>query len=108
MHTDFCSVAHIRSLGGSRYSVLFIDECSKYSWVYAIKEKSDVSDTFKPWLTTTENQHNQQLKVFQSDNRRDYVSLEMRRFVQGRGIVQRLTTPRNSYQNRVAERLNGT
>jgi hypothetical protein len=40
---------HQSSLGGSRYYVTFIDDATRKTWVYCIRQKTDVFDTFKKW-----------------------------------------------------------
>ena len=52
VHTDLWGPSPVASLGGSRYYITFIDDCSRKVWVYFLKNKSDVLDTFKggkPW-----------------------------------------------------------
>jgi hypothetical protein len=45
VHTDVWGAA-IRSSSGYRYYVSFIDDFSKFSWIYVIKHKSDVHCIF--------------------------------------------------------------
>ena len=47
VHTDFCDLSPMASLGGSRYYITFINNCSRKIWIYFLKNKSDVFDTFK-------------------------------------------------------------
>ena len=42
VHTDLWGPAQVSSLGGSRYYVTFIDDATRKTWVYSIKQKSDV------------------------------------------------------------------
>ena len=52
VHTYLWGPFPVASLGGSRYYITFIDDCSNKVWVYFLKNKSDVLDTFKggkPW-----------------------------------------------------------
>ena len=46
VHTDLWGPFPMASLGGSRYYITFIDDCSRKVWVYFLKNKSDVFDTF--------------------------------------------------------------
>ena len=43
-----------KSLGGKEYFITFIDDKTKYCWVYVIKNKSDVFEKFKEWKTEVE------------------------------------------------------
>jgi hypothetical protein len=37
VHTDVCGPMQTRSLGGAFYFLLFIDECTRYTWVYFLR-----------------------------------------------------------------------
>jgi hypothetical protein len=50
----------------------FIDEATRKTWVYCIREKSDVFDTFKKWKALVENETVKRLKCFISDNGGEY------------------------------------
>ena len=107
VHTDVCSFPE-ESHGGSKYFVTFIDDHTRFSWVYSIASKSDVYPTFKRWKNMVENQFDVKLKVLQSDNGGEYISDEMGEYLASKGILARPTTPHNPHQNGVAERLNRT
>ena len=47
VHTDVLGPAQVSSLGGSHYYVTFIDDATKKVWVYFLRQKSDVFQTFK-------------------------------------------------------------
>jgi hypothetical protein len=42
IHIDVCVPMQTRSLGGAYCFLLFIDECTRYTWVYFLRKKSDV------------------------------------------------------------------
>jgi hypothetical protein len=42
VHTDVCGPMPTRSLGGAYYFLLFIDDCTRYTWVYFLGKKSDI------------------------------------------------------------------
>ena len=117
VHTDVCGPLPEASIGGSLYFVTFIDDHSRFAWVYPIQSKSDVFNKFKSWLAMVENAHEtklktlqvgRKLKVLHSDNGGEYLSTHMRDFLRERGIQHRLTAPGNPHQNGIAERLNRT
>ena len=47
VHIDLWGPSPIASLRGSRYYITFIDDSSKNVWVYFLKNKYDVFETFK-------------------------------------------------------------
>ena len=47
VHTYVWGPAQVQSLGGSDYYVTFIDDETRKTWIYCIRQKYDVFDTFK-------------------------------------------------------------
>ncbi|KAE8731332.1 Detected protein of unknown function [Hibiscus syriacus] len=56
IHTDIWGPSPIPSLAGSLYYVTFIDESTRKVWVYFLKKKSEVFDTFRKWKDVVENE----------------------------------------------------
>ena len=42
MHSDFCGRLEAKSFSGAEYFVTFIDDKSRYVWIYILKNKSEV------------------------------------------------------------------
>jgi hypothetical protein len=47
VHKYVWGLAQVSSLGVSHYYVTFIDDATRKTWVYCIRKKFDVFDTFK-------------------------------------------------------------
>ena len=47
IHTDLCEFEGKLTRGGNRYFITFIDDFSKYAYVYLLKNKSDAFEKFK-------------------------------------------------------------
>lgn len=62
------------SVSGFRYYVLFIDDYSRYSWIFPMKRKSEVFTHFKSFLATIKNIFKKSIKYFQSDGGTEYVN----------------------------------
>jgi hypothetical protein len=62
VHTNVWGLAQVSSLGGSCYYVTFIDDATRKTWVYCIRQKYDVFDTFKKWKALVENETGKRLK----------------------------------------------
>ena len=54
IHTDVCGPMQTMSIGGARYFLIFVDDRSKFTWVYFIRRKSDVFEYFKEFKTMVE------------------------------------------------------
>lgn len=108
IHSDVCGPMSVSSLGGSRYYVTFIDDYSRYTFVYFMKNKSEVLEKFKEFHAYAMNVGENPIKILRSDNGGEYSSKEFESFLKSNGIVHQLSVPYNPAQNGVAERMNRT
>ena len=108
VHTDVWGPAQVQSLGGSRYYVTFIDDATRKTWVYCIRQKSDVFDTFKKWKALAENETGKRLKCLRSDNGGEYCSKEFDSYCSHNGIHREKTVPGTPQENGMSERMNRT
>jgi hypothetical protein len=65
VHKDVWEPTQVSSLGGSCYYVTFIDDATRKTWVYCIRQKSYVFDTFKKWKDLVENETRKKFEVSQ-------------------------------------------
>ena len=54
VHTIVWGPTQVQYLGDSCYYVTFIDDATWKTWVYCIRHKSDVFDSFKKWKDLVE------------------------------------------------------
>ena len=57
IHTDICGPFPTPSWNGQQYFIPFIDDYSRYDYLYLIHEKSQSLDVFKNFKAEVENQH---------------------------------------------------
>jgi len=55
VHNDVFGPMKVPSLGKSMYYVVFIDDFSRNTWIYFLKKKSKVFDSFKEFKAVVEN-----------------------------------------------------
>lgn len=108
VHTDVWGPSQNVSLGGKRWFVTFIDDFSRYVWVYTMKHKDEVLDIFLNWKKMIETQSGRKIKRLRSDNGGEYKSDPFQKICQNEGIVRHFTVPGTPQQNGVAERMNRT
>lgn len=71
-HSDVCGPMENESIGGSRYFLTLIDDYSRKIFVFFLKEKSQVTETFIEFKTLIENQTGNRIKILRTDNGREY------------------------------------
>ncbi|GJS55797.1 retrotransposon protein, putative, ty1-copia subclass [Tanacetum coccineum] len=67
IHTDVCGPFRIVSRQGASYFVTFTDDFSRYGYVYLLKHKHEVFETFKVFQKEVENQLGKTIKSLRSD-----------------------------------------
>ena len=70
----------------AKYALTFIDEFSRYFWVYFLKHKFEVSSLFKVFKALVENQSGRKLKVLRYDNGGEYVKSDFIQYCADAGI----------------------
>ena len=118
IHTDICGPFPTTAWNGQPYFITFIDDFSRYGYLYLIHDKSQSLDVFKTFKSEVENQLNKRIKSVRSDRGGEYYgrydgSGEQRpgpfaRFLEECGIVPQYTMPGSPSMNGVAERRNRT
>lgn len=106
IHSDVCGKIGEVSLGGGEYFLTFIDDSTRYVWVYILGKKSDVFSKFLEFKSMVENQTDRKIKTLRTDNGGEYCSNKFSQFLKDSGIRHQLTVPKNPEQNGLSERLN--
>ena len=93
-----------RAVGGR----CWVPKCPFLTWVYCIRQKSDVFDTFKKWKYLAENETRKRLKCLRYDNGGEYCSKEFNSYYSHNGIHREKTVPGTPQENGVSEMMNRT
>ncbi|GJY19617.1 retrotransposon protein, putative, ty1-copia subclass [Tanacetum coccineum] len=87
IHTDVCGPFRTMSREGASYFITFTDEFSRYSFVYLMKDKHEVFETFKVFQNEVENLLGKKIKAIQSDRGGEYLSHEFVNYMKSCGII---------------------
>ena len=86
IHSDISSPFPHMSMSQAKYALTFIDDFSRYGWVYFLKHKSEVFGLFKVFKALVENKFGRKLKILRSDNGGEYVKYEFIQYCKYAGI----------------------
>nr|GFA21662.1 hypothetical protein [Tanacetum cinerariifolium] len=92
IHIDVCGLFKIMSRQGASYFVTFTDDFSRYGYVYLLKHKHAVFETFKVFQNEVENQLGKTIKSLRSDRGGEYMSQEFLDRLKDHGIIAHLPT----------------
>ena len=80
VHTDVCGPMSVASYSESKYFFLFIDDYTRFCWVYFLQQKSEVFTIFQTFKVAVENHSAKLIKILRSDNGTEYTSHEFEAF----------------------------
>nr|GEY52852.1 retrotransposon protein, putative, Ty1-copia subclass [Tanacetum cinerariifolium] len=108
IHTDVCGPFKIVSRQGAIYFVTFTDDFSRYGYVYLLKHKHEVFETFKVFQKEVENQLGKTIKSLRFDRGGEYMSQEFLDHLKEHEIIAHRTPPYTPQHNGVSKRRNRT
>ncbi|MCO5549956.1 hypothetical protein L7F22_003433 [Adiantum nelumboides] len=106
VHSDVCGPMRTPSVENSLYFVTFIDDFSRFCWVYPLKAKSDVFAIFQHYVSMVENETDCKVQTLRTDQGGEYMSGAFKDFLGKKGIKHQCTMPYTPHQNGVVERKN--
>ena len=99
IHSDVWGPSSVASIGGSRYFVIFIDDYSRYSWIFPMKSRSEILPIYNNFAKMVETQFSKRVKTFRSDNALEYTQYAFQVLLHSYGTVHHLTYLGTSQQN---------
>lgn len=100
--SDVWGPAPVLSSDGSRYYVSFLDNFSKFCWLYPISSKFDVQAVFLWFQNNVERQFDRKIKILHTNGGGEFRALILH--LQQCGIAHRLSCPHTHQQNGAIER----
>ena len=102
LYSDVWGPAPTISTTGARYYISFLDDSTKFLWLFPLKLKSDALPTFQKFQAAVERQFDAKIKSIQTDWGGEYRSFTQ--FLQNQGITHRVTCPYTHQQAGAIER----
>ena len=100
---DICGPITPEYFSGKKYFISFIDDYSRKTWVYFLKEKLEAFEVFKKFKILVEKVTDRHIKALRSDRGGEYTSTTFMKYCEEQGIRRFLTATYSPQQNGVAE-----
>jgi hypothetical protein len=104
VHSDIWGPAPVPTEGGSRYFVIFLDDYSRYTWIYLLQHRSELTQIYQNFHQMVQTQFSRTIKIFRSDNAMEYNEKSFQIFLKQNGTLSHRSCPYTSQQNGHAER----
>ncbi|KAJ4790150.1 polyprotein [Rhynchospora pubera] len=100
IHSDVWGPSPVLSHNGFKYYIVFIDDFSKFSWVYFMQSKSEVPQIFTKFKLQVENLLQSKIKVLRTDGGSEYKPIDSHY----PELVHQTSCPYTPQQNGLSER----
>ena len=104
VHSDVWGPSPTTTTSGFRWFVIFVDDCTRMTWLYLMKQKSEVAGLFQNFHKMIRTQFFGNLQVIRSDNGGEFVNKFLKGYFKEHGILHETTCVDTPQQNGVAER----
>ena len=108
LHMDLFGPIPVRSLGGNKYTLVMIDEFTRFTWVVFLKKKSHAAQEIISLIRKNETLTGLKVKQLRSDHGTEFRNSTLEEFCDHKCIGQNFSAPRTPQQNGVGERRNRT
>ena len=106
VHSDVWASCPVVSPTGFQYFVTFVDDYSQTTWLYLMKNRSELFSHFRVFCAEIHTQFHVYVQNLRSDNTKEYVSEQFQSFILQHGILHQTSCVYTPAQNGVAERKN--
>ena len=106
VHSDVWGPCPVVSPIGFRYFVTFVDDYSRTTWLYLMKNRYELFSHFRAFCAEIHTQFHVYVQNLRSDNAKYYVSEQFQSFMLQHGILHQTSCVDAPAQNGVAERKN--
>ena len=81
LHMDLFGPTTYTTIGGNKYGFLIVDDFTRYTWVFFLRDKSDGFATFKSFVKRVHNEFETTIKRVRSDNGSEFKIQELMSYV---------------------------
>ncbi|GJS82260.1 retrovirus-related pol polyprotein from transposon TNT 1-94 [Tanacetum coccineum] len=109
LHMDLFGPSAVRSYRGNRYTLVIVDDYSRYTWTRFLKDKTEAFDQFKILSRKIQNQLGCSIVSIRTDHGREFDNeVQFGEFCNANGITHNFSALRTPQSNGVVERKNRT
>ena len=104
VHSDIWGPAPTTTVHDYCYYILFIDDYSRFTWIYFLKNRSELSRTYIEFANMIRTQFSCPVKTLRTDNALEYKDSALLSFLSQQGTLVQRSCPHTSQQNGRTER----
>lgn len=107
LHIDLWE-SPVPSIQGSKYGMLIVDHCTRFTFGISIEFKSDAASKLIEFIDFNQKRLDRKVKTIRTDKGTEFVNSTLKTFCKQHGIVHETTVGYSPEQNGIVERMNRT
>jgi hypothetical protein len=104
VHMDVCGPLQMKTYDGCQYFTVFVDEYTKYRWVYVHKDRTSSVEILKRWILDATKGTTAKVKCLRVDQAAEHLSKAFQAEAQRQEIRMEYSCPYDHWQNGRAEK----
>jgi transposase InsO family protein len=93
LHMDLFGPNAYLSIGGNKYGFVIVDDYSRFTWVFFLKDKSETQAIFRKFARRAQNEFEVKIKKVRSDNGTEFRNTNIEEFLDEEGIKHEFSVP---------------
>jgi transposase InsO family protein len=81
------------SIHGNKYGLVIVDDYSRFTYLFFLKDKSKTQEVLKKFLKRTQNEFDAKVKKIRSDNNTEFKNTQVEDFLDEEGIKHEFSVP---------------
>lgn len=106
IHSDIWGPSRVNNINGARWFVTFIDDHTRTTSTFLMKEKSETTTIFQSFHSMISTQFRSNIQVLKTDNAKDYFNSILGPYLSKHGVIHISSCVDIPQQNGVAKRKN--
>ena len=107
LHMDLFGPSAVQSYGGNRYTLVIVDDYSRYTWTRFLGDKTEAFDKFEVFSKMIQNKLGCSIVSIRTDHGREFDNeIQFGKYCDSNGISHNFSSPRTPQSNGVVERKN--
>ena len=102
IHSNVCGPFELKSVGGNRYFVTFIDEFTRKLWIYLLAKKDEVFGVLKKFRLLVQNESGEMISRLRTDGGGEYTSNDFNEFCSSNDINHEVNAPYTPQHNGIS------
>ena len=101
VHMDVWGPFSIESVEGYKYFLTLVDDCTRVTWLFMMRNKSEVTGHFRAFIQHVHTQYNSSIKAIRTDNAPELAFTDI---IKQNGMLHQFSCAYTPQQNSVVER----